>query len=195
LDSNILFVVSTLLKEIIKSIRKDKGNIKQLILLTHNVYFHKEVSFIDGRTSENGDTYFWILRRNNNVSTIQKFEMKNPIQNSYELLWQELKNKDQNSGTTIQNTMRRIIESYFKILGKYMDDDLIKKFDNPQEQEICRSLISWISDGSHSIPDDLFIEHQETIIDKYFEVFRNIFVQMGHTEHYNMMMRLSVNQN
>jgi wobble nucleotide-excising tRNase len=193
LDSNILFVVSTLLKEIVKCIKKDEGNIKQLILLTHNVYFHKEVSFIDGRTSENGDTFFWILRRNNNVSTIQKFEMKNPIQNSYELLWQELKNKDQNSGTTIQNTMRRIIESYFKILGKYMDDDLIKKFDNPQEQEICRSLISWINDGSHSIPDDLFIEHQETIIDKYFEVFRNIFVKMGHDEHYNMMMRVSLN--
>jgi wobble nucleotide-excising tRNase len=189
LDSNVLFVVSSLLKEVIKSIKNDSGNIKQLILLTHNIYFHKEVSFIDGRTKSNNDTFFWILRRNSNVSSIQSFEMSNPIQNSYELLWQEIKNRDYISGITIQNTMRRIIESYFKILGKFGDDDLIKKFANAQEQEICRSLISWINDGSHSIPDDLFIEHQGATIDKYFEVFKRIFDVMGHAEHYNMMMR------
>ena len=189
LDSNVLFVVSSQIKELIKTIKKGEGNIRQLLLLTHNVYFHKEVSFVDGRTPVNGDTFFWILRRNNNVSAIQPFEMNNPIQNSYELLWQELKNKDKISGITIQNTMRRIIENYFKLLGKYVDDDLIKQFPNIQDQEICRSLISWINDGSHSIPDDLFVEHQGATIEKYFEVFKNIFDTMGHSEHYNMMMR------
>jgi wobble nucleotide-excising tRNase len=189
LDSNVLFVVSSLIKEIIKTVKKDEGNIKQLILLTHNVYFHKEVSFIDGRTLENGETFYWILRRNKNVSAIQCYEMKNPIHNSYELLWNELKNRKELSGVTIQNTMRRIIENYFKILGKYGDDDLINKFENSQEQEICRSLICWINDGSHSIPDDLFVEHNDTIVDKYFDVFKGVFVEMGHPEHYEMMMR------
>jgi len=189
LDSTILFVISSLLKEIIKAIKKSEGNIKQLILLTHNVYFHKEVSFIDSRTTEAGDTFYWILRRNKNVSSIQKFEMHNPIQNSYELLWQELKNREHNSGITIQNTMRRILENYFKILGKYVDDELIMKFGNHQDQQICRSLISWINDGSHSIPDDLYVEHQDSTIDKYYEVFKEIFITMGHREHYNMMMK------
>lgn len=188
LDSNILFVASSLLKEIIKSIKKSEGNIKQLILLTHNVYFHKEVTFIDGRTKESNDTYYWILRKNNNISAIQCFEKNNPIQSSYELLWKELKNRENSSGITIQNSMRRIIENYFKILGKYGDDDLIKKFSNRQEQEICRSLICWINDGSHGIPDDLFIEQSDDIIDKYFEVFKNIFVHTKHIEHYKMMM-------
>lgn len=114
--------------------------------------------------------------------------MKSPIQNSYELLWQELKNKEGNSSIFIQNTMRRIVENYFKILGKYGDDDLIKKFPNQQEQEICRSLICWINDGSHCISDDLFIEHQEAAINKYLEVFKAIFVEMGHEGHYKMMM-------
>ena len=187
LDSNVLFVVSSLLKEIIKAIKKDEGNIKQLILLTHNVYFHKEVSFIDGRTLGNGETFYWILRRNNNVSSIQSFGMKNPIHSSYELLWQELRNKN-SSGITTQNTMRRIIENYFKLLGKYGDDILIGKFPTLPDQEICRSLVCWINDGSHSIPDDLYVEHLETTIDKYFEVFKNVFTYMGHPEHYNMMM-------
>lgn len=190
LDSNVLFVVSSLIKEIIKDVKKDVGSIKQIIILTHNVYFHKEVSFIDGRTTENNDTNYWILRKNDNKTTIQCYEKNNPIQSSYELLWQELKNQENNkSSLTIQNIMRRIIENYFKILGKYGDDDLIKKFENPQEKEICRSLISWINDGSHSIPDDLFIEQQESITEKYFDVFKRIFQEMKQIEHYNMMMR------
>ena len=128
LDSNVLFVVSTLIKEIIKEIKSGTGNIKQLILLTHNVYFHKEVSFIDGRTKKCNKTNFWILRKSDKVTTLQSFLMENPIQSSYELLWQELKNESLISSLTIQNVMRRIIENYFKLLGKYGDDDLIKKF-------------------------------------------------------------------
>jgi wobble nucleotide-excising tRNase len=191
LDSNVLFVVSSLIKEIIKSIKKDHGSIKQMILLTHNVYFHKEVSFIDGRTSKTGDTNFWIIRKNNNISSLQSYGMESPIQSSYELLWKELKNTQHNSGITIQNTMRRIIENYFKILGKYVDDDIIKSFENHQEQEICRSLVCWINDGSHGLPDDLYIEQQEAILEKYFAIFKQIFIKMGHEEHYKMMYRES----
>lgn len=189
LDSNILFVVSSLIKQIIQKVKSGDSNIKQLILLTHNVYFHKEVSFINGRNKECNQTNFWILRKIENRSFMQDFEMENPIQNSYELLWKELKNKEHHSGVTIQNTMRRIIENYFKILGKYTDDSLIDKFENPQEKEICRSLISWINEGSHTIPDDLFVELQDTTTDNYLEVFQKIFEETKQIEHYNMMMQ------
>jgi wobble nucleotide-excising tRNase len=188
LDSNVLFVVSTLVKEIIKTVKAETSNIHQVILFTHNVYFHKEVSFIDGRTKECNNTNYWILRRTDQISTVQNYETKNPIQNSYELLWRELKDRDNRSCITIQNTMRRIVENYFKILGKYGDDDLINKFENPQEKEICRSLISWINEGSHTIPDDLFVEQQDDVIEIYFEVFKSVFEETGHIEHYNMMM-------
>lgn len=188
LDSNVLFVVSTLIKGIIKDIKNDIGNIKQLFVLTHNVYFHKEVSFIDGRTKEHGQTNYWILRKSNKVSSIQSFVVKNPIQTSYELLWNEIKNKDRNSSVTIQNTMRRIIENYFKMLGGYKDDDLIQKFNSKEEQEIFRSLICWINDGSHSISDDLFIEAQTDIVDKYLKVFKDVFILTKHKGHYDMMM-------
>jgi wobble nucleotide-excising tRNase len=191
LDSNILFVVSTLIKEIIKDIKSDSGNIKQLILLTHNVYFHKEVTFIDGRTKCCGKTNYWILRKNGSVTNIQPFVMSNPIQSSYELLWQELKSDEVKSSITVQNVMRRIIENYFKLLGKYGDDDLIKKFKTKEEQEICRSLISWINDGSHSINDDLFVELQDRTIENYQKVFKDIFKLTNHAGHYDMMMGIS----
>lgn len=188
LDSNVLFVVSTLIKDVIKNIKADEGFIKQLILFTHNVYFHKEVAFIDGRTEKCKHTWYWILRKNNKVSNIQYFEMNNPIKTSYGLLWSELKERKNNSLISIQNVMRRIIENYFKILGKYGDDKLIQLFKTKEEQEICRSLISWINDGSHSINDDLYVEYQDDTVDKYMEVFKQIFVETKHEEHYNMMM-------
>ncbi len=188
LDSNVLFVVSTLIKEIIKEIKSDTGNIKQLILLTHNVYFHKEVTFIDGRTKICGKTKYWILRKNESITGIQSFDMANPIQSSYELLWQELKSGEVKSSITVQNIMRRIIENYFKLLGKYGDDDLIQKFETKEEQEICKSLISWINDGSHSINDDLYIELQNRTIENYKKVFKDIFKLTNHAGHYDMMM-------
>jgi wobble nucleotide-excising tRNase len=188
LDINVLFVVSTLIKEIIKEIKSDIGNIKQIILLTHNVYFHKEVSFIDGKTQKCNKTNFWILRRNDKTTNLQQFLMENPIQSSYGLLWQELKSEEVKSSITIQNIMRRIIENYFKLLGKYGDDKLIQKFKTKEEQEICRSLISWINDGSHSINDDLFVELQDRTIENYKKVFRDIFKLTNHDGHYNMMM-------
>lgn len=191
LDSNVLFVVSTLIKDIIKQIKEDRGNIRQLILLTHNVYFHKEVSFIDGRTKTCNKTNFWILRKNDKVTSLQSFKTDNPIQSSYELLWQELKSEDLKSTLTVQNIMRRIIENYFKLLGKYGDDDLILKFSTKEEQEICRSLISWINDGSHSINDDLYVELQDRTIETYKKVFKNIFVLTKHEGHYDMMMNLT----
>ena len=188
LDSNVLSVVSSLLKKVITDIKKDEGNIKQIILLTHNVYFHKEVSFISGKTKKCSRAFYWILRKNKENSAIQCYEETNPIQTSYQLLWKELKERERNSGITIQNAMRRIIEHYFKIFGGYEDDDLIEKFNNSEDQTICRSLICWINDGSHAISDDLFIESPEGTNDKYFEVFKKIFLEAGHQSHYSMMM-------
>ena len=188
LDSTILFVVSSLIKEEIKKIKRGESNILQLILLTHNVYFHKDVSFIDGRTGANKDTWFWILRKNNNKSSIQCYEKENPIQGSYELLWNELRNKDKISIITLQNTMRRIYETYFKVLGKYDDDFILQKFPSMQEKEICRSLLCWVNDGSHCVPDDYSIIPNEEQIGKYLDVFKQVFEVTGHIQHYNMMM-------
>ncbi len=189
LDSNVLFVVSTLIKEIIKTVKSETGNIKQIILLTHNVYFHKEVSY-EGLNRKGEKSQFWILRKNNKVSTVHYYADKNPIQSSYELLWREIKEWENNSGITIQNTLRRILENYFSILGSKRDDVLINKFSNQEEREICRSLLSWANEGSHTLPDDLFIEAPDGTITKYLDVFKNIFNHTENIGHYNMMMEL-----
>ncbi|WP_044399496.1 AAA family ATPase [Lacinutrix sp. Hel_I_90] len=187
LDSNVLFIVSTLVKEIVKKIKTDEGNIKQLILLTHNVYFHKEVSY-EGLNRKGQKPSFWILRKNNNQSIIHSYGEQNPIQSSYELLWREIKEWEHNSGITIQNTMRRILENFYSILGNKRDDFLINKFESREEKDICRSLLSWTNEGSHTLPDDLYIEAPDDTIVKYIEVFKNIFYHTENKGHYLMMM-------
>lgn len=194
LDSNVLFIVSSLIKEIIEDIRNDRGNIQQIIVLTHNVYFHKELTNLYLKKDVQGklyNPYFWILRKNNNDSKITFYEQECPIKSSYDLLWKELREKSNTSCVTVQNIMRRIIESYFKTWGGYDDRKILDKIDNPQEKEICRSLIYMINDGSHCVPDDLYIEQENELIDKYKNVFRFIFDKLGHIEHYNMMMQLN----
>jgi len=190
LDSNVLFIVSTLIKEILKEVKLNKGNIKQVILLTHNVYFHKEVSY-EGLNRKGEKPLFWILRRNNKLSTIQPYLDQNPIQSSYDLLWRDIKEWERNSGTTIQNTMRRILENFFSILGNKRDDYLIGKFETQEEREICRSLLSWINEGSHTLPDDLYIEAPDGTIVKYLKVFEGIFKHTENIGHYNLMMGIS----
>ena len=188
LDSTILYVVGAIVKDLSKKIRKGEGDVTQLFVLTHNVFFHKEASFVDGRTKELGDVNYWIVNKNNGNSTIKAYGTKNPISTSYELLWKELKDNADLSLISIQNTMRRIIENYFGMLGNRRDDYLIEQFENTEDRMIARSLLFWINDGSHSIPDDLFIDSYTDAVPRYKDVFRGIFEKSGHLVHYNMMM-------
>ncbi|EEC22299.1 hypothetical protein HP9810_3g2 [Helicobacter pylori 98-10] len=194
LDSNILFIVSVLVKDLMKEITKEKTNIKQVIILTHNTYFYKEI-ILECDKRYQGKYSFWIIKKDNNVSRIEKFE-KNPIKNSYELLWQEVRwakekqAKENNiSWVSLQNVMRRIIEYYFRILGGFKhNDSLSEYFENIEEKQVFNSFISWFNDGSHGISDDLFVQSQDTSIETYLKVFENIFKETGHEAHYKMMM-------
>ncbi|GAA9706096.1 hypothetical protein VN0012_13610 [Helicobacter pylori] len=117
---------------------------------------------------------------------------KNPVKNSYELLWQEVRiaKKDSNiSWVSLQNVMRRIIEYYFRILGSLKHyDSLSEYFENIEEKRVCNSFISWFNDGSRGISDDLFVQSQDTSIEIYLKVFENMFKVTGHEAHYKMMM-------
>ncbi|MGL2502667.1 ATP-binding protein [Helicobacter pylori] len=193
LDSNILFIVSVLVKDLMKEAMEEKTNIKQVIILTHNTYFYKEITLLEYDLKRYQGKYsFWIIKKDNNVSKIEKFE-ENPVKNSYELLWQEVKQAKENNASwvSLQNVMRRIIEYYFRILGGFKhNDNLSECFKNIREQQVCNSFISWFNDGSHGISDDLFVQSQDTSIETYLKVFEKIFKETGHEAHYKMMMRI-----
>ncbi|WRF02927.1 AAA family ATPase [Helicobacter pylori] len=192
LDSNILFMVSVLVKDLMKETMEEKTNIKQIIILTHNTYFYKEITLEYDLKCYQGKYSFWIIKKDNNVSKIKDYK-ENPIKNSYELLWQEVKQAKENNASwvSLQNVMRRIIEYYFRILGDFKHNDSLSEcFENIEEERVCNSFISWFNDGSHGISDDLFVQSQDTSIETYLKVFEKIFKETGHEAHYKMMMRI-----
>lgn len=89
--------------------------------------------------------------------------------------------------------MRRIIENYFKLLGNQRNEQIEEHFEIAEEKMICRSLLYWGDDGSHSIPDDLHIDSYTDAVPKYKEIFRKIFDLSGNISHYNMMMGIEEN--
>ena len=59
---------------------------------------------------------------------------------------------------------------------------------NGKEKLICKSLFSWVNDGSHAVYDDLYVSIDDSQVDNYLNVFRAIFEKSGHSAHYKMMM-------
>ena len=189
LDSDILFIVSNLIKRLFSDIRSGVGHIKQVFVLTHNVYFHKEITFNQKRTdgTMNEET-FWIVKKIDQCSVTEKHN-DNPVKTSYQLLWNEVKD-EKRSILTIQNTLRRILENYFKILGNINNDEITDKFEG-KEKQVCGSLFSWVNDGSHFALDDLYVSCDAAMVDTYLAVFKKIFEKSGHIAHYNMMMGIT----
>lgn len=79
LDGNAMLAVSTLIKQLMDGVKKGEGNIKQLILLTHNTYFHKAVSLPETKKKDEQHTHFWVLSKNENVSAVQEYGAVNPV--------------------------------------------------------------------------------------------------------------------
>lgn len=195
LDNDVLFLVSSLIRDQFKSIYKEEGTIKQLFILSHNIFFFKEVSYKQGIDKKK--TGYWMISKSNNHSIIKEYE-KNPVSSTYEMLWDEIResqvNPTESSTISIANTMRRIIEHYFSLLG---GEDLSKyhlKFPDG-ERQVFKSLISWANAGSHSAFDDYSATPNMYNAETYLKVFKDFFEHSGHIAHYNMMMKSTAKEN
>ena len=190
LDNDVLFIVCTLIRELIEDVRNKKGSIKQIFILTHNIYFHKEVTFNKKRKNVAlSEETFWIIKKDGKFSIVKK-HADNPIKTSYELLWDEVRKAPINNAT-IQNTLRRILENYFKRVGGIDLNDLHESF-NGDDKKICNALCSWVNDGSHSVWDEDYYTAQDPVmITRFLEMFKEIFEKKGHKPHYDMMMGIN----
>lgn len=193
MDSNTLFIISTLVRNLINLCLEDKRKIKQIFILSHNLYFFKEVSYGYNERSRGKiprNVSYFVVQKINGSCIIKSYENKNPIKNSYDLLWDKLRKKDYTDDSNL-NIMRRILEQYLNTIGMGGPNnnnlDLINKFDD-NDKVIVKSLLSYINDGSHSIMDGLYIAPDENANQNAFRIFKKIFVVLGQESHYKMMM-------
>lgn len=195
LDNDILFIVSTLIRMMFNGLFDDSLSIKQLFILTHNLYFFKEVSFDFGmKDKEKKKLAFYTINKLSNISHISTYKTTNPIKTSYELLWDIIRQTDEDKMKYdciyLQNTMRRILEYYFKMLGNNPIRTQIDEFEI-NERPIYKALISWINIGSHSQMEEVFYnERTVTNTEIFLSVFKKIFEKTNQIDHYNMMMKI-----
>ena len=182
LDSQVLYLVSTLIRKLFDKVREESSALKQVFVLTHNVYFYREVSF----RCRSGNEGFWIVRKSGGCSNIERHD-ENPIKTTYELLWSEIKH-DTPDSVCLRNAMRRILEFYCTFLGNDLHLDNISGMFVGVRQDVFRSLISWMHAGSHAAIIEDADYSQEATIENYKEVFRKIFEATGHLDHYKAMM-------
>lgn len=135
MDSGSLFIVSTLVRQMIEVCRNNADNrsrtadgnfIKQIFIPTHNAYFHREISY--SYLSRYEFASFYLVRKLNMKSTIKLCDdvnpnipaeriNVNPVKNSYAALWDEY--REVKSAVPLMNVIRRILEHCFLQLCGY----------------------------------------------------------------------------
>lgn len=137
MDSIALFIVSALVREMIditlNRFDLDYENnavqgfyIKQFLVLTHNAYFHREISY--RYVSNFQYVNLFLIKKVNNISSVDlKIEQNpdepgqmqnvNPIQNSYSALWEEYAELERFA--PLMNVIHRILDYYFLQLCGY----------------------------------------------------------------------------
>ncbi len=184
LDSSSVYMVSTLVRKLVK--KCDVGNTKicQITVLTHNIDFYRLITL----TRCNSKVNFGLIKKLNNISTITA-SSSNLVKNSYNELWREL--LDCNTFIGIKfNLMRRIMEHYFKIICALPDIPAPK---GEYGEERKNAWFSTVNDGSHSISDDLLGDVDEETYSKAFDTFKEIFIDSGNVGHLEAMLNLAKN--
>ena len=191
----------------------DGDYIKQIFILTHNAYFHREITYNQVKRYTYVNLY--LIKKNDNVSTVTLCTKPdedapsrdvnfNPVKNSYAALWIEYNNLT----TTIPllNVIRQILEYYFLQLcgyeGKDLRDRLLKdnrdKFvtinddgtENVSDLNIVNSMLLYINSNSIGFNDGSHLIDDGTSAELCKEIFHKIFICMKQEQHYNMMIEV-----
>lgn len=123
LDSDVLFIVSSFIRDACRLAKEKKGTLRQLIVLTHNTQFHHEASYQPGGKPSKTTKFYRLMKRDSTTTHVVDDGVQSTIQGTYALLWQSVVEaaRSQHESDLIRvgiyNTVRRIIESYFKTIG------------------------------------------------------------------------------
>ncbi len=219
MDSNTLFIVSAIIREMVEVCYNNtdyrgqtvQGDyIKQIFILTHNVYFHREITY--RQVGRYKSVSFYMIHKTDNVSTVKlcdresessptERENYNPVQNSYAALWDEF--RALKSTIPLLNVIRRILEYYFLQLCGYEGtnirklvlDDNKDKFVTPVEggkpdyekYQLASAMLTYIN-NPQGISDGLNYVEDCVDAEQYKSVFKLIFKSLHQEQHYNMMM-------
>ncbi|EAK0804899.1 hypothetical protein A0Z06_04425 [Campylobacter lari] len=185
LSFNYVYNIAQLIKEIF--LRNKDSNYKQIFVLTHHLYFFKEL--IGFKEDYKKDIYTFRIGKNENyISHIDTME-EDEILNDYQAYWQILKDYKEGKihAILIPNTMRNILEYFIGFIQKNKID-IIKNIENEDKEKKFEPFCRYINRESHSFMGNMS-DAKEIDIDMFFEAFKKVFEYLGHLEHYDIMMK------
>ena len=224
MDSGALFIIGEQVRKMIEICRNNadnrdavmKGNfIKQIFILTHNAYFHREITYPHAHRYE--FVSFYLVKKRENRSSVDLKRRRdpdcptewmnvNPVKNSYAALWDEYKElKDATSAIPLINVIRRILEYYFlqicgydgsqlrrTILEEHKPDLTHDAYGNEDytKFDMATTMLSYIAATTYGVNDGLHYVDDVIDIEQCRETFREIFHHMGQDQHFKMMMNI-----
>lgn len=220
MDSSSLFIVSTLVRQMIEVCRNNADNrnrtvdgnfIKQIFILTHNAYFHREVTY--SYVPKYEYVSFYLIRKLDSKSSIKLSDdvnpkvptermNVNPVRNSYAALWDEY--KEVKSAVPLMNVIRRILEYYFLQLCGYEGATLRKVIladgkakgsfkdengnDDEEKFQLASAMLAYINASSIGMNDGMDFIEECLNAAECRNIFEMIFAAMNQKQHYDMMM-------
>ncbi len=220
MDSGALFLVSAIVRELLeacacsaelKDCAYEGAPIRQMFVLTHNAFFHTEITH--DMTERYRYVSFYLIEKKRNISTVrhcverairvsERDRNYNPVKNAYAALWEEYASADQ--PVPLMNVMRRILEYYFLEICGYGTDGLYRAVLEENRDRfvsssgdgmpdytrlhLAQAMLSCIKRTS-SLNDGLYFVDESADLGQYKDTFRLIFEAMGQSQHYEKMMR------
>ena len=216
MDSQTLFIVSSLVKNLIdrcinaSTIEEPTGikknDVAQIFILTHNVYFHANI------TPEYENNYkavnFYHISKSSNRSKVKLCTITkdgtgfnvNPIKNSYAALWNELEEVE--TPVSVCNIIQRILGYYFLNLCGYTNKNLEEKLlkenvdkflkdaegnETQDRYNLVRSFLEYLGHSQDIVGDEVYYVDSADV-QTCRDTFALIFEAMGQKQHYDMMM-------
>ncbi|HHK4245472.1 TPA: AAA family ATPase [Pseudomonas aeruginosa] len=182
LSHNYVYDIASLIRRLVLH---PKTRFKQVIILTHNLFFFHEMHKLLKEDKEDSLALFRITKAD--YSTVVPMG-ESEIQNDYQALWQTLKDALNGSASpnVIPNVMRNILEHYFTFV--HQKDSLRKALlelsdENPQ----FRALYRYVNRESHA--DSVNLTDFGEIDPKVFvERFKEVFTKTNFEAHFDKMM-------
>ena len=205
LDNSVLSYVGREIKELIYRVGDESDNIKQIIVLTHNINFYKSLNRLPVKDEQkkNPKKRFYALEKDiKSRETIVTIPKKGMIESEYNQMWDILKTtiakiSDDNSDEenkiykyTVQNTMRRIYESFFENTCNYNHRQIADRYREATDRNMFREFVDWINEGSHSADmEDIKSLPSNEVILNYMKVFESAFDITGNHGQFKQMMK------
>ncbi|MEQ9467436.1 MAG: AAA family ATPase [Ekhidna sp.] len=198
MDSQAMFTVSSIIRLLLKpngrkSSDFERPDLAQVFVLTHNMYFYKEVSFFQRIIKE--QAHFLVTKIDGQSEVISK-KNRTFIESDYVLLWTVIKGASDDptmsERISILNAMRRIIHSYLSFNRLDSEWGVLEKLDiDSGTRIILNSLLSELNEGSHGVSssDDLYYSRiADESLEKILSAFKLFFSEIGAEKHFERMM-------